>query len=142
MAAIRGCNTKPEMVLRQGLHARGFRYRLHSRKLAGTPDIVLPKYRALIFVNGCFWHGHDCPLFRWPATRPEFWHSKITANMARDRRNIRALEEDSWRVATVWECSLKGKRKLPSSEVLDCLSDWIEGHDRCLVVEGQEGDRS
>ena len=101
MAAIRRADTKPEMLIRRGIHAHGFRYRLHDRKLPGRPDLTLSKYNAVIFVNGCFWHGHDCPMFRWPATRQEFWRDKITGNMERDTRNIAALLSSGWRVALV-----------------------------------------
>lgn len=136
MAAIRGADTKPEMLIRRGLHARGFRYRLHDLKLPGKPDIVLPKHRAVIFVNGCFWHGHDCPLFRWPATRQEFWRAKITGNVERDARNIDMLIASGWRVAAVWECALKGRGKLPPEAVIDSLTRWICSGDQRLTLEG------
>ncbi|MCW2303239.1 DNA mismatch endonuclease (patch repair protein) [Rhodovulum sulfidophilum] len=136
MAAIRGADTKPEMLIRRGLHASGFRYRLHDRKLPGKPDIVLPKHCSVIFVNGCFWHGHDCPLFRWPATRQEFWRAKITGNMERDARNIGMLLASGWRVATVWECALKGRGRLSPEAVIDSLSRWICSGDQRLNLEG------
>src|SRR4051812_15356860 len=106
MSGIRGKNTKPEKVLRQLLHARGFRFRLHAR-LPGHPDIVLPKWNAVIFVHGCFWHRHECAIFKWPSTRPEFWRAKINGNAERDKRNEISLVEDGWRVGMVWECSLR-----------------------------------
>lgn len=84
MAAIRGRDTKPELIIRKGLHARGFRFRLQGRDLPGRPDLIFPKYRALIWVNGCFWHGHDCPMFRWPKSREDFWRGKIGRNRERD----------------------------------------------------------
>ncbi len=84
MAGIRGRNTKPEIFIRKALHARGFRYRLHPRAVPGVPDFTLPRWRAAVFVHGCFWHGHDCPLFRLPGTRPDFWLAKIERNRARD----------------------------------------------------------
>ncbi|ATG48275.1 very short patch repair endonuclease [Celeribacter ethanolicus] len=136
MAAIRGADTKPEMLIRRGLHARGFRYRLHDRKLPGKPDIVLPKHRAVIFVNGCFWHGHDCPLFRWPATRQEFWRTKITGNIERDARNIDMLLVSGWRVATVWECALKGRGRLSPEAAIDSLTRWICSEGQRLSLEG------
>ena len=80
MSGIRGKNTRPELLIRKGLHARGFRFRLHDKRLPGKPDLVLPKYSAVIFVHGCFWHGHDCHLFKWPQSRREFWRKKITRN--------------------------------------------------------------
>ena len=92
MAGIGPTNTKPEMLIRRRLHALGYRYRLHVKGLPGKPDLVFPSRRAAIFVHGCFWHGHNCTLFRWPATREEFWRSKIGGNVARDRRNDAALE--------------------------------------------------
>lgn len=107
MSGIRGKNTKPEWQVRRGLHVRGFRYRLHPKDLPGKPDLVLPKYKAAIFVHGCFWHGHNCRLFKWPSTRQEFWRQKIEGNVERDRRAIDALVEMGWRVATVWECGLR-----------------------------------
>jgi len=125
MSRIRRKDTKPEMQLRRGLHALGFRYRLHSRDLAGRPDIVLPKYRAAIFVNGCFWHGHDCPLFVVPQTNTRFWTKKIDGNRTRDQRNIERLHRSGWRVLTVWECALKGKDRPPFEQVLEEVAGWI-----------------
>lgn len=125
MAGIRGKDTRPEMILRRGLHARGFRYRLHDRRLPGSPDLVFPGRRAVIFVHGCFWHGHGCHLFRWPATRREFWKAKIEGNRARDEAAHAALFADGCRVLTIWECALKGRERLPVEEVLDRASDWL-----------------
>lgn len=138
MAAIRGTNTKPELLIRRGLHARGFRYRLHNRKLPGRPDLVLPKYRAVIFVNGCFWHGHDCPLFKWPKTREGFWRDKIGGNVDRDQKNCAELKASGWRVGIVWECALKGKRRLQPTYVLDHLSEWLEGDAEDCLIEGRD----
>lgn len=118
MSRIRGRDTRPEMLIRRGLHACGFRYRLQDRKLPGRPDLIFPRYRAVIFVHGCFWHGHDCPLFRLPETRRDFWDAKITSNRNRDSRVEEALLEQGWRVATIWECSLKGINKLGGDEVI------------------------
>lgn len=120
MSGIRGKDTKPEWVVRRALHARGFRYRLHARDLPGHPDIVLPKHRAVVFVNGCFWHGHDCPLFRWPKTRPEFWQSKINRNRANDDKHLAMLQSLGWRVAIVWECALRNR-----VDVGTVLAEWI-----------------
>jgi len=118
MAAIRGKDTKPELMIRRGLHAKGFRYRLQGRGLPGRPDLVLPKYHAVIFVHGCFWHRHDCPMFRWPQTRREFWREKINGNARRDAEAIGFLLDVGWRVGIVWECALtgRGKRPLPTPE--------------------------
>lgn len=107
MAGIRGKDTKPEMIVRKGLHARGFRYRLHSRDLPGKPDIVLPKYRAVIFVHGCFWHGHDCPAFKWPKSREAFWRAKIERNRRRHDEVLACLAAMGWNAETVWECELR-----------------------------------
>lgn len=118
MAAIRGTDTKPELILRRGLHALGLRYRLHSRKLPGKPDLVFPGRRAVIFVDGCFWHGHDCHLFKWPKTRVDFWRIKIGGNIVRDEKVRAALAADGWRVLDVWECTLKGRERQPVDNVL------------------------
>lgn len=109
MAAVRGRDTKPEIALRRRLHALGLRYRLNVKSLPGTPDLVFPRFGAVVFVHGCFWHGHDCPLFVAPRTRPDFWLNKIGANQSRDRRNHMALLESDWRIATIWECAVRGK---------------------------------
>src|SRR5918993_1434460 len=107
MAAIRHRNTKPEMVVRRLLHAAGFRFRLHRKDLPGTPDIVLPKYRAVILVNGCFWHGHSCSKGTRPATNTEFWNDKLDKNLERDATKKEKLQELGWHVIIVWECELK-----------------------------------
>jgi DNA mismatch endonuclease (patch repair protein) len=107
MSRIRGKHTKPERQLRSALHAMGLRYRLHVKALPGCPDIVLPRWRAVVMVHGCFWHGHDCPDFKWPKTRPEFWREKILGNQARDALNREFLTKAGWRVMIVWECSLR-----------------------------------
>ena len=119
MSGIRGKNTKPEMILRQGLHARGLRYRLHAKDLPGTPDLVFPARRAVLFAHGCFWHGHNCHLFRMPSTRPEFWQAKIARNQVVDARSTAALQAAGWRVGVVWECALKGRTELPLEAVMD-----------------------
>ncbi len=129
MAGIGPANTKPEMLIRRGLHARGFRYRLHVKGLPGKPDLVFPGRRAAIFVHGCFWHGHDCALFRWPSTREEFWRSKIGGNIARDRRVTAQLLDQGWRVLNVWECALKGREKMPLEEVLTACATFVDGTD-------------
>ena len=137
MAAIKGKDTKPELLIRKGLHHLGFRYRLHDKKLLGKPDLVFPKYRAVIFVNGCFWHKHDCHLFKQPATRKEFWESKINRTCERDRENRVALREAGWRVLTIWECSLKGKTRLQDSELLERVSSWIAGELSEMEIRGE-----
>jgi DNA mismatch endonuclease, patch repair protein len=136
MTCIRGKNTKPEMLLRRGVHAAGLRFRLHVRELPGRPDIVFPRYRAVVLVHGCFWHGHDCPMFKLPATRREFWAEKISANRSRDIRTVETLLEKRWRVLTVWECSLKGRGRLQQSEVISQITDFVLGGERLRVIEG------
>lgn len=108
MSCIKGKNTKPEEIVRKYLFSQGFRYRKNDKKLPGTPDIVLPKYKTVIFVNGCFWHGHeDCRYFVVPKTNTEFWVNKIETNKQRDSRKINDLRALGWRVIVVWECQLK-----------------------------------
>lgn len=108
MARVRGKDTAPELRVRRIAHRMGLRFRLHRKDLPGRPDLVFPKYRAAVFVHGCFWHRHArCPRASTPATRVEFWQAKFEANKARDRRQIQALQELGWRVLTIWECELK-----------------------------------
>ena len=108
MSQIKGKDTKPEAMVRKYLFAQGFRFRKNDRKLPGTPDIVLSKYKTVIFVNGCFWHGHEgCKYFVWPKSNPDFWKKKIETNIARDKKKIAALEMLGWKVIVVWECELK-----------------------------------
>lgn len=124
MSGIRGRNTKPEILVRSLLHRQGFRFRLHARYLPGKPDIVFPRYHAVVFVHGCFWHGHDCPLFKWPDTRPEFWRAKIARNQANDHRKRAALIAAGWRVGVVWECAIRGAGK-DLEGVMRRLGDWL-----------------
>ena len=107
MSHIRSTNTRPEEKVRKYLFQQGFRYRKNVRKLPGCPDIVLPKYRTVIFVNGCFWHKHDCPRFVWPSSNREYWIPKIERNVNRDNNNQRILKDLGWNVLVVWECQLK-----------------------------------
>lgn len=138
MAGIKGTDTRPEMTIRRGLHALGWRYRLHVRGLPGKPDIVFPTRRAVIFVDGCFWHGHDCALFRWPSTRPEFWREKIGGNIVRDRRVRSELLELGWRILDVHECVLKGRSRRPLNEVLAECVRFLEGDERCASIGGSQ----
>lgn len=110
MARIRGKDTKPELLVRRFLHGHGFRYRLHAKDLPGRPDLVLPKYSAVVFVDGCFWHGHVCQGGRIPGNNPAFWLAKISNNQARDRRNKRRLRAANWQVLRVWECQITTKK--------------------------------
>ena len=125
MAAIRSKNTKPERYVRRRLASLGFRYLINVKGLPGTPDIVLKKYKAVILVNGCFWHGHQCHLFQLPKTRTEFWKTKFQANTNRDKRVARELTGLGWRVLTIWECSLKGPKRLTEGELSERLEEWL-----------------
>lgn len=119
MAGIPSKNTRPEIYLRKALHSIGFRYRLGGNGLLGKPDIVFPKKRAVIFVNGCFWHRHECKYFKWPASNPQFWQEKLNGNADRDRRIATELKSKGWTVLTVWECELKESNyRMPNSAVL------------------------
>lgn len=137
MSCIRGRDTKPELLVRKALHARGFRFRLHRKDLPGCPDIVLPRFRVATFVHGCFWHGHNCPLFKVPATRTDFWQSKIARNIERDRSVQAALIRDNWRVLVIWECALKGPGRHPISAVIEESVQWIRGDKMTHVVRGK-----
>lgn len=136
MAGIRGKNTKPELTLRRGLHAAGFRFRLHDRTLPGNPDIVFPKYRAVLFAHGCFWHGHDCHLFKWPSSRPDFWRAKIQRNREVDALASADLQAAGWRQGTVWECALKGKARLPIETVLAECATWLQSDIPFFEIRG------
>lgn len=136
MSGIKGKNTKPELLIRKALHRRGFRYKLHDNTLPGKPDLVFPRYRAVIMVNGCFWHGHGCNLFKWPSTRPDFWREKIRGNVEKDSKNLDALRISGWRVLTIWECALKGRTRLPLDEVIDLASEWLGSGNADMEIMG------
>ncbi len=137
MSGIGGKNTRPELLIRRGLHSRGYRYRLHDTGLPGKPDLVFVSRRAVIFVNGCFWHGHGCHLFRWPATRRQWWRDKIGETRRRDRTAIRQLNADQWRVLTIWECALKGRTRRDLAQVLSQTQRWLEGKKRVHAITGK-----
>lgn len=109
MSHIRSTNSKPEEIVRKYLFSKGFRYRKNVKKLPGCPDIVLPKYQTVVFINGCFWHKHDCPRFVWPSSNQDYWRSKILRNVERDQLSYQELEALGWKVIVVWECELKKK---------------------------------
>ena len=138
MSHIRGKNTQPELQIRKALFARGFRYRLHDSSLPGKPDLIFPKYRAIIQINGCFWHGHDCPLFKWPSSRVEFWKEKITKNRQRDISNSQELERMGWRVLTVWECALRGRHKFTSDKLVHIIISWLVYAGSSMDFSGQD----
>lgn len=126
MASIRAFDTKPELFIRKHLYSLGFRYRLHRKDLPGKPDITLPKYQAVVFINGCFWHGHDCHLFRSPKTNRSFWQEKIAANRARDQKNVSTLRARGWRVVVIWECALSGvQTDRCRQHVVEPLRIWL-----------------
>lgn len=133
MSRIKGKDTKPEMLIRRGLHARGLRYRLHDRSLPGRPDLVFPKYRTAVFIHGCFWHAHGCALSKLPATRQDFWQTKLAANAARDRKAVDALQTAGWRVLVIWECALRGSGRLPEDGVLDGAAHFVRNGARAVL---------
>lgn len=135
MAGIKGKNTKPELLIRRALHARGLRFRLHVKDLPGKPDLVLPKYRALIFVHGCFWHGHACKYFKLPRTRPDFWLEKIKKNQSRDSLQENALQVMGWRVLVVWECAVRSVRKEKSSLLVDLIVSWLKNGSEYFQID-------
>jgi DNA mismatch endonuclease (patch repair protein) len=139
MSAVRSKDTHPEMLIRRGLHARGFRYSLHHRKLPGHPDLVLRKYNAVVFIHGCFWHGHDCPLFRWPASRADFWRAKIGRNREVDARSALTLTSGGWRILTIWECALKGPDRRPIEDVLEQAGNWLVSGEATAEIRGAGG---
>jgi DNA mismatch endonuclease (patch repair protein) len=140
MAAVKASNTKPEVLVRSILHRAGFRFTLKTKQLPGKPDIYLPKFNAVIFVNGCFWHGHDCYLFKWPETREEFWRRKITGNRFRDHKIDEELTKGGIRIATVWECALRGKVRRDVEYLTDKLGCWLKSNQAKLVVRGLKHD--
>lgn len=122
MARIRKTDTRPEMIVRQAVHALGYRFRLHRRDLPGSPDLVLPRHRKIIFVHGCFWHRHDCRDGRkLPNSKREYWGPKLARNAARDAKNLRALSELGWDVLVLWECELKNNARLT-----EALRDFLQ----------------
>ena len=138
MASVRSKDTKHEIKIRKSLHAAGFRYRLHRRDLPGTPDITLPRYRAVVFVHGCFWHGHSCHLFKWPSTNKETWATKIQANQTRDAKAVTKLLETEWRVCIVWECALRGVNRYTLEDVIAVVDRWIFSESKLCEIEGKK----
>ena len=136
MSAIGGKNTKPELIVRKGLHAAGFRYRLHVKDLPGKPDLVLPKYQTVIFVHGCFWHRHDCPLFVWPKTRRTFWEDKILRNAERDSAALLSLAQAGWRTGIVWECAVKGRYRKQQGVVTAELAGFLKSDEATIEISG------
>lgn len=139
MRRIKGKDTKPEMLIRCGLHARGMRYRLHDRSLPGRPDLVFPKYHTAVFIHGCFWHVHGCGLSKFPATRQDFWQAKLSANALRDAKAVDALQAAGWRVLVIWECALRGPSRLQALAVLEGAAKFIQdSHLNLLEIAGAD----
>lgn len=135
MAGIKGKNTSPEMYVRKALHARGFRFRIHTAYLPGKPDLVFPKYKAAIFVHGCFWHGHNCKYFKIPKTRTEFWAAKIEGNRERDRKQIKQLNGNGWRVLVLWECAIRRARTEKTNAVTDSIARWLLSSAQLMEIQ-------
>lgn len=136
MSGIRSKDTKPEILIRKALFAKGFRYRVNDRRYPGTPDIVLPKYRAIIFVHGCFWHVHKCRFFKWPDSNRAFWKEKLRKNADRDRRHQQKLHEDSWRICVIWECEIKDKKYSNVGAIANRLAIWLENGTGDMMLKG------
>jgi DNA mismatch endonuclease, patch repair protein len=141
MSRIKSKNTRPELEIRKLLFKRGFRYSLHKKDLPGKPDLVLPKYNAIIFINGCFWHYHDCRLFKMPETRRSWWKEKLTKNKERDRRNLSQLLCSGWRVMIIWECSFRKTKKIEPDKIIrvsDSISEWLIGNRSFNEIKGRK----
>ena len=142
MSGIQGKNTSPELLIRKALHARGFRFRIHAKHLPGKPDLLLPKYKAAVFIHGCFWHGHACRYFKVPQTRPEFWLEKIAKNQIRDGLQESALREMGWRILIVWECAVRSMKREKSPLLVDLIANWlINGSEYFQIDENALGPR-
>jgi DNA mismatch endonuclease, patch repair protein len=136
MSRVRARDTRPELVVRSMLHRAGFRYRLHRSDLPGRPDVALPRHRVAVFVHGCFWHGHDCSLFRMPTTRTEFWTAKIEGNRRRDAAALAALADAGWRSLWLWECALRGRGRLAPDDLTGRMAGFIAGDGQFAEVRG------
>lgn len=138
MQRIRGKDTKPELLIRKGLFQIGFRYKVCDKSLAGKPDLVFPKYSSVIFIHGCFWHGHNCPMFKWPVKNAEFWKQKIGRNIINDRRNCRELRDEGWYILTIWECAIRGPDRQPVETVIFETASWLEQSTRNRTIQGRK----
>lgn len=137
MSRIRNKNTNIEIMIRKGLRSRGVHYRLHSSSIPGKPDLVFFGRQAVTFIHGCFWHGHDCSLFKIPKTRTEFWSDKIMGNKSRDQQVKIKLAAEKWRVMTIWECALRGRPVFEVDRVIDCLVKWLSSSDLSGELRGK-----
>lgn len=136
MSGIKGRDTQPELKIRKALFNKGFRYKLHDKKLPGKPDLVFPKYHSVIFIHGCFWHCHKCHLFKWPSTRPGFWRKKISKNKEVDKRNYKQLKKEGWYILTIWECAIKGRKNKPLDNIIYSTTRWLETGKKDKVIKG------
>jgi DNA mismatch endonuclease (patch repair protein) len=141
MSRIRGKDTRPELLLRKALHARGLRYRLNVRTLPGRPDLVFPARRAVVFMHGCFWHRHECERFKWPKTRRAFWKAKLQQNHRRDTAVLVDLRQQEWRTLTVWECAITGPRRLTIDAIADRVCAFIKSNQAELEITAGSGKR-
>lgn len=138
MAAITSKDTKPEIIVRRALHNSGLRYGLHNKNLPGTPDLHLKKYNAVIFVNGCFWHVHDCHYFKMPSSNTEYWENKFEKNVERDKSNYKILADLDKRVCIVWECAVKGKNKIELEEIVSQITEWLNSDIQFFEISGNK----
>ena len=138
MSSIKSKDTKPEVMLRKALFNKGFRYALHPKAIEGKPDIYLKKYNAIIFFNGCFWHGHSCKAGALPKTRAEFWKNKIESNKCRDARVTNNLKNNGFRILTVWGCSFKGKGKERFDGIVNKITEWINSDNYINEISGND----
>lgn len=138
MAGIRDKNTRPELILRRGLHALGFRFRLNVKVMPGKPDLVFSRRKAVLFAHGCFWHRHDCPLFVWPGTREDWWRAKLNRNRDVDADAAAALAVAGWRVGIVWECAVKGRNRRPVESVIEASATWLRSDAPNFEIRGFE----
>jgi DNA mismatch endonuclease (patch repair protein) len=138
MSGIRSSDTRPELFLRRGLHALGFRYRLHVSNIPGKPDLAFPAYGALVAVHGCFWHGHGCSYFKWPKSNQNFWKNKIWSNKKRDIRTLNEQTKLGWRVLVVWECAVRRGIQQPRFDVTNLVARWLRNSNKSAYLD-EEG---
>ncbi len=138
MSRNRHRDTGPEIQLRSVLHRAGLRYRLYNKKLPGKPDLVFPRFRATVFVHGCYWHAHGCYRSSVPKSHQDYWKTKFSRNRERDVRNIALLRELNWRVMIIWECSVVGKNAMPSNELTETVCSWLHGSVKFVEVPGNQ----
>jgi DNA mismatch endonuclease, patch repair protein len=136
MSRVGQKNTGAEILLRTALHRAGLRYRLHDRSLPGSPDLVFPRFRAVVFVHGCYWHSHGCLRSTVPKSRRQFWTAKFDANRSRDEKNLNLLLEGGWRVLIVWECAIRGKTAMPTPTIATSVKSWLESRARTGEITG------